>query len=1067
MAEQFYTIVTNTGKAKIANSTVLGKKVNLVTLKVGDGGGNYYNPTEDQEDLINVKWTGAVGSVSIDESNPNWIVIETALPATVGGFTIREVGIFDDEQDLIAITKCAETYKPVVSEGTTKELLIRTILEVSNASNITLKIDPTVILATKKDINNLQVEIDDVREDLSNEIEEIKAEISNDIVITPSLKYGMNSVIKNSTNKSSIPKFKFYGKSIINLLGSDGNCESVSKFTSATSTPTLDSTNKVFGNNGIKITMTSVAGNISKILSNLDTTKYYLFSAYLKNGNATNVRILKEITGGGNALSSALITDATKFTRVGFLAQPSDVVLSNYLCVTVNGTSGQYAYVDGIQINEITASEYALGANVLLDKYPYVDGYACLTNPSIEIRHNNLIRNGNTEESTGYWIKDTSSTVSMSIVNNKFAITTSDTGGSHWYTQKVKVKPNTNYYISANLSDTTNSIINITDSNNAVSLTTALGVFNTGNYSEIGINMQTKNVAPVGIYYFDSIMLVEGDIAPASYKSCDIQRAVIEGQFADGDYVVYDNGEVTGQINWQHKTLFGKDYDWQFTDDQIGFKRIQITGGVSLFNAQLIASSTTGNLYGVKYDGKILSGGAVISSEEIHTGSISSGHLFLSVSDTDTGFIETINPNNDEVKVSMNGWKAVHNNGTRYDVWINVSSTSPNTDITAFPQGTATTLSVATTGSQTTLTVVDASIFKVGDAITLYGDNTSTISAINGNIITTNTATTTTTRAIGTVVARMDIPATDVRILTWCKNNIAPGYEGYKLHCKTQNPIPVNDINVHLDGENPIIDIGDNYINIDCGLVLGEVANPYTANGYYYVNSNANYQVYTPYLKNKVEKYSAIYKNNIDNTSLWTFGTGTTNTYLLNNGATAYTLVANYDTNATYTIDYQILRTIAPQIGSFECSFANDIVSILNKLVEDVGNKQTQDDTLDAVVDLSLYEVLSGIQINTHAIPINWGVGTEYWLGTHINFNSKKVMPVITIKKLSIIAVDSSGNQTEISNDCAFTGYAYGSKNGMFLRFSYIGSNSTIKNNIISYGARLTMDIILDCRGRV
>lgn len=168
MAEQFYTLITNTGKAKIANSTVLGTKINLTTVKIGDSNGAYYNPTEDQTDLVNTKWSGTVGGVSIDSENSNWIVVQTILPATVGGFTIREIGIFDTDGDLIAITKCSETYKPVVDEGTTKEVVIKTILEVSNASSITLKVDPTVIIATKAEIAALQTEIDEINTDLED-----------------------------------------------------------------------------------------------------------------------------------------------------------------------------------------------------------------------------------------------------------------------------------------------------------------------------------------------------------------------------------------------------------------------------------------------------------------------------------------------------------------------------------------------------------------------------------------------------------------------------------------------------------------------------------------------------------------------------------------------------------------------------------------------------------------------------------------------------------------------------------------------------------------------------------
>ncbi|WP_238861044.1 phage tail protein [Clostridium sp. YIM B02569] len=168
MAENFYTILTTTGKAKIANSAALGTKVNFKTLKVGDGNGAYYEPTENQTSLINKVWEGNIGAVTVDETNSNWIVTETTIPASDGGFFIREAGIFDEDGDLIAIAKMAATYKPVAAEGTTKDLSIRIILEVSNSSSITLKVDPNVIIATKKDIQIISNSISSINTQLSD-----------------------------------------------------------------------------------------------------------------------------------------------------------------------------------------------------------------------------------------------------------------------------------------------------------------------------------------------------------------------------------------------------------------------------------------------------------------------------------------------------------------------------------------------------------------------------------------------------------------------------------------------------------------------------------------------------------------------------------------------------------------------------------------------------------------------------------------------------------------------------------------------------------------------------------
>lgn len=156
MAEQFYTILTAIGKAKIANSAALGEKVELTHLALGDGDGSYYNPTEDQTELRNEVWRGAIGTVDVDGENPNWIIIQTVVPSQHGGFMIREAGVFDNEGDLIAVGKYPETYKPVAADGSIKDLVIRMILEVSNTASVVLKVDPTVVLATQQQVNEAE-----------------------------------------------------------------------------------------------------------------------------------------------------------------------------------------------------------------------------------------------------------------------------------------------------------------------------------------------------------------------------------------------------------------------------------------------------------------------------------------------------------------------------------------------------------------------------------------------------------------------------------------------------------------------------------------------------------------------------------------------------------------------------------------------------------------------------------------------------------------------------------------------------------------------------------------------
>ncbi len=154
MAENFYTILTNIGMAAIANAQVSQSKVDFASIAVGDSNGSYYSPAATATKLVNEVWRGSINAISIDETNPNWIIVEAVIPATIGGFSVREIGVFDTSGALLAIGKIPETYKPAAEQGSLKDLYLRIILEVSNASSITLKVDPAVIYASKKYVDD-------------------------------------------------------------------------------------------------------------------------------------------------------------------------------------------------------------------------------------------------------------------------------------------------------------------------------------------------------------------------------------------------------------------------------------------------------------------------------------------------------------------------------------------------------------------------------------------------------------------------------------------------------------------------------------------------------------------------------------------------------------------------------------------------------------------------------------------------------------------------------------------------------------------------------------------------
>ncbi|MEN4053777.1 phage tail protein [Sulfurimonas sp. NWX79] len=150
----FYTILTDIGKEKLANATALGTVVSLTEIAVGDGGGVSVQPATTDTALINEVWRAALNNISIDSSNANWVVCEGYIPSTDGDFTVREVGLFDVDGDMIAVGNYPDTYKPTLASGSAKDLYIKVIIEVSDAGVVELKIDPAVVLSTRKYVDD-------------------------------------------------------------------------------------------------------------------------------------------------------------------------------------------------------------------------------------------------------------------------------------------------------------------------------------------------------------------------------------------------------------------------------------------------------------------------------------------------------------------------------------------------------------------------------------------------------------------------------------------------------------------------------------------------------------------------------------------------------------------------------------------------------------------------------------------------------------------------------------------------------------------------------------------------
>lgn len=150
MSTKFKTIITTAGAAKLAAATMPGgKKVNLTAMAVGDGGGALPEPNVGQVKLINEVWRHALNKISQDNKNKNYIVAELVIPPEVGGFWMRELGLYDDAGTLIAVANMAESYKPELAEGSGRAQACRMVIIVSSIASLELSIDATTVMATQ------------------------------------------------------------------------------------------------------------------------------------------------------------------------------------------------------------------------------------------------------------------------------------------------------------------------------------------------------------------------------------------------------------------------------------------------------------------------------------------------------------------------------------------------------------------------------------------------------------------------------------------------------------------------------------------------------------------------------------------------------------------------------------------------------------------------------------------------------------------------------------------------------------------------------------------------------
>ncbi|PKB88495.1 hypothetical protein A8A01_20970 [Ewingella americana] len=151
----FKSVVTKLGQASIAAAIQSGKNINIVEMAIGDGGGKPVEPVATQTQLVKEVYRTKLNSLKLDPKNANWVIAEAIISASVGGFWMREMGLYADDGVLIAVCNMADTYKPTLDEGSGRTQTLRMVISVTDTSTVTLTLDDSLIVATEEYVNDL------------------------------------------------------------------------------------------------------------------------------------------------------------------------------------------------------------------------------------------------------------------------------------------------------------------------------------------------------------------------------------------------------------------------------------------------------------------------------------------------------------------------------------------------------------------------------------------------------------------------------------------------------------------------------------------------------------------------------------------------------------------------------------------------------------------------------------------------------------------------------------------------------------------------------------------------
>ncbi len=507
---------------------------------------------------------------------------------------------------------------------------------------------------------------------------------------------GMNIITVPRSTPFNVLNIK--GRTLINLLGRDGNCESLTNLSSHLNvnvTATLDSTNKSIGSKSIKVTLNAGAtsGNTVGAFFNLPSTTandYYIFIGEIKNGNATQARI--GLPNVGNVYSM-FATDTTKFTTVykKFIPQTSS---STYVALMVEGAEGQYAYFDALRLYKISEAEYNAIDNMtpeqIAQRWPYVDDIKGVRNPYIIRYGKNILPpftewtlHANTKVQSSYELKHTKTT----------------TGTYEASIFRLPAVAGQTYTIAGDIE-----LSGIVGSSGQTATVEIYGFDKNGNYVSLVDNWINENgqskvsyTVPSNVTHIEGRLTVNANVTgTVTFKNpmLNIGDTPLPFEPQNNDAIFYDvtlhsnvdrtitdelfyrDGQARMVKRWEEIVLDGS-LSWTYQGDATGHKQVATTLNIPAFVA-----NDLDHLRAIKFDGKILNPATNTNSAPDSVGINFNGvTLYITIPDTDSGWGENYTPTAQEIQAYFNGWRMFVNgssfgtpyNGTGTKAWVEQS----------------------------------------------------------------------------------------------------------------------------------------------------------------------------------------------------------------------------------------------------------------------------------------------------------------------------------------------------------------------------------------------------------